>query len=140
MEFSLEVSFMIEGENIFLIVPRYGPQIPSLSMKSESKIVEETTRCLALAWISLKTRTDFTSNISLNLFENTNWFHPEQQPESLPKHGLIFYPEQQPESPKKTGLISPWTVARISSKNRIDFTPNNNLNLLQKLDWFHPKQ
>ena len=49
MEFSLEVSFMIEGENIFLIVPRYGPQIPSLSMKSESKIVEETTRCLALA-------------------------------------------------------------------------------------------
>ena len=25
MEFSLEVPFMIEGENIFLIVPRYGP-------------------------------------------------------------------------------------------------------------------
>ena len=59
---------------------------------------------------SFQSPPDFTSNSSPNLFQKSDRFHPEQQPESPPKNGLISLQTADRSIPK-TRLISPRIAA-----------------------------
>ena len=73
------------------------------------------------------------------LFQNIDWFHPEQQSKFLPNYKLIS-PRTAAQIFSKIRTYFTLNSSLTSSKTWTDFTPNSSLNLFQNMDWFHPKK